>query len=286
MEVVTRRLLAIPLQGWTGRKGSRSLRIPEFLDNWHMKVVRLSALRTGRLYPSGDILGNLSVRVDPKAVVLPERLRQWPHRESNLRLSKRWIPEDSNLRPRVCSLITVKQEVWCECVGICILRCVQKLWAYWHFHHLRPGLGGTERAAVTILLTQTRNYPADTAIMLQILTRCYVLCKRPRWPEFGADLIPGMFGFGITEFVGSCRTLFWLTPLVHSAASSHSCGKYELLLVISDVLKCRGDIFCNSKVQPIRRNFYWFIYFYRRSSCFRRFLHPSSGARNCIYSFR
>jgi len=29
-----------------------------------------------------------------------------------------------------------------------------------------------------------------------------------------------------------------------------------------------------------------FIYFYRRSTCFRRFLRPSSGAHNCTYSFR
>ena len=28
-----------------------------------------------------------------------------------------------------------------------------------------------------------------------------------------------------------------------------------------------------------------FIYFYRRSTCFRRFLRPPSGARNCTYSF-
>jgi hypothetical protein len=28
-----------------------------------------------------------------------------------------------------------------------------------------------------------------------------------------------------------------------------------------------------------------FIYFCRRSTCFRRFLHPSSGAHNCRYSF-
>ena len=28
------------------------------------------------------------------------------------------------------------------------------------------------------------------------------------------------------------------------------------------------------------------IYFYRRCTCFRRFLRPSSGARNCTYSFR
>jgi len=29
-----------------------------------------------------------------------------------------------------------------------------------------------------------------------------------------------------------------------------------------------------------------FMYFYRRCTCFRRFLRPSSGADNCTYSFR
>ena len=41
-----------------------------------------------------------------------------------------------------------------------------------------------------------------------------------------------------------------------------------------------------SKLQPTRCNVSWFIYLYRRSSCFRRFLRPSSGAHNCAYSFR
>ena len=48
---------AIPLQAWTGPEGSSKLRLPEFLDSQHMKVVRLSALRTGRLYPQGNISG-------------------------------------------------------------------------------------------------------------------------------------------------------------------------------------------------------------------------------------
>ena len=42
----------------------------------------------------------------------------------------------------------------------------------------------------------------------------------------------------------------------------------------------------NSKLQPTRCNVSWFIYFYRRFTCFRRFLRPSSGAHNCTYSFR
>jgi len=29
-----------------------------------------------------------------------------------------------------------------------------------------------------------------------------------------------------------------------------------------------------------------FIYIYRHSTCFRRFLYPSSGAHNCTYGFR
>ena len=47
----------IPLQAWTGPEGSRRLRLPDFQDNRHMKVVRLSALRTGRLYPPGNSPG-------------------------------------------------------------------------------------------------------------------------------------------------------------------------------------------------------------------------------------
>jgi len=42
---------AIPLQACTGSEGSRRLRLPKFLDIRHMKVVSLSALHTGRLYP-------------------------------------------------------------------------------------------------------------------------------------------------------------------------------------------------------------------------------------------
>ena len=45
---------AIPLQAWTGPEGSRRLRIP---DIQHMKLVRLSALRTGCLYSPGNIPG-------------------------------------------------------------------------------------------------------------------------------------------------------------------------------------------------------------------------------------
>jgi hypothetical protein len=42
----------------------------------------------------------------------------------------------------------------------------------------------------------------------------------------------------------------------------------------------------NFKLQPTRCNVFLFIYFYRHSTCFRRFLRPSSGADNCRYRFR
>jgi len=41
----------LPQQAWTGPRGSRHVKAPDFLDVRHYEGGRSSALRTGRLYP-------------------------------------------------------------------------------------------------------------------------------------------------------------------------------------------------------------------------------------------
>ena len=45
----------IPLQAWTGPEGSRRLRLPDFKTIGTRRWLRLSAVGTGRLYPSQEI---------------------------------------------------------------------------------------------------------------------------------------------------------------------------------------------------------------------------------------
>jgi len=75
---------AIFIQVWTGPQGPR-----RFLDDRHMKVTRLSALHTGRLYLPGYTAGTRFVlRVfrlqgHNAAEGLLIQWPHWPHRESN-----------------------------------------------------------------------------------------------------------------------------------------------------------------------------------------------------------
>jgi hypothetical protein len=54
---------SIPLQTLADPYGTKKLKLPESLNNWHMRLARLSALRTSLLYPQETHLVLISISV-------------------------------------------------------------------------------------------------------------------------------------------------------------------------------------------------------------------------------
>ena len=80
---------AVPLQAWTGPEGSKKLRFPDFVTT-AQDGGRLSALRTGRLYPQEILLVIISVRGQDHSVIgriLCQWKIQWNKLGSNQRPS-------------------------------------------------------------------------------------------------------------------------------------------------------------------------------------------------------
>jgi hypothetical protein len=95
---------ANPAQAWTGPEGTRSLKLAEFIEKWHMKVAKLSAVSNGRLYfafthhkTNTEIAKELNIT--PVLDKIQEYTRNWIHHVNRMahnrvpRIMKNYTPK-------------------------------------------------------------------------------------------------------------------------------------------------------------------------------------------------
>ena len=129
---------------------------PEFLDNWHTKVVRFSALRTGRLYHQEISLALIYFTgwVETTSTVQPEGLSEWniptipsgiepatfPLVMQCLNLLHHRLPPSSNKSPYIsdfrCSTKNSKTYLFQRCKDSVMRLLDRSIMTSWLFHTL------------------------------------------------------------------------------------------------------------------------------------------------------
>jgi hypothetical protein len=92
-------LKSFPTTGLDRPLGFQEVEAPEFLYNRHVKVVWLSALRIGRLYPQESFLVLISIRgwVDPTVTVRPGRMKSLKNSTDSIGNRTRDLPPCSTV---------------------------------------------------------------------------------------------------------------------------------------------------------------------------------------------